>query len=183
MLLLWSSTPWNMQTLSVSCSFSNTNTHRFHCDLAQPGICKPCQSVVYSETQIRIDSTAVKHTLEYANLVSQSVVHPVCETFFFVFCNLIFFCRFIFFFCWSSKNSWDRSGGVLLFKVVFLLYLFLKINRPRQLFSGGSNIRVLEARGLAGLAGLAGRRMEQRSLARSMLWRDRRIVLFGKPRL
>mgnify|MGYP000220186101 CR=1 FL=1 len=39
---------------------------------------------------------------------------------------------------------------------------------------GGSNIRVLEARGLAGLAGLAGRRMEQRSLARSMLWRDRR---------
>ena len=37
---------------------------------------------------------------------------------------------------------------------------------------GGSNIRVLEARGLAGLAG---RRMEQRSLARSMLWRDRRI--------
>ena len=41
---------------------------------------------------------------------------------------------------------------------------------------GGSNIRVLEARGLAGLARLAGRRMEQRSLARSMLWRDRRIL-------
>ena len=40
---------------------------------------------------------------------------------------------------------------------------------------GGSNIRVLKARGLAGLAGLAGRRMEPRSLARSMLWRDRRI--------
>jgi len=60
-----------MQTLSVSCSFRNTNTHRFHCGLAQPGICKPCQSVVYSEAQIRIDSTAVKHTLEYANLVSQ----------------------------------------------------------------------------------------------------------------
>ena len=39
------------------------------------------------------------------------------------------------------------------------------------------DIRVLEARGLAGLAGLAGRRMEQRSLARSMLWRDRRIKI------
>ena len=61
-----------MQTLSVSCSFRNTNTHRFHCGLAQPGICKPCQSVVRSETQIRIDSTAVKHTLEYTNLVSCS---------------------------------------------------------------------------------------------------------------
>ena len=61
-----------MQTLSVSCSFRSTNTHRFHCGLAQPGICKPSQSVVRSETQIRIDSTAVKHTLEYTNLVSCS---------------------------------------------------------------------------------------------------------------
>ena len=40
----------------VSCSFRSTNTHRFHCGLAQPGICKPCQSVVYSEAKIRIDS-------------------------------------------------------------------------------------------------------------------------------
>ena len=69
---------------------------------------------------------------------------------------------------------------ILVFKVVFLFSAFRKFFRAESIFHGGSNIRVLEARGLAGLAGLAGRRMEQRSLARSMLWRDRRINYLSK---
>ena len=91
-----------------------------------------------------------------------------------------FFTDLDFIFCWSSKNPWVRSGGILVFKVVFLFSAFLKIFRAESFFHGGSNFRVLEARGLAGLArrlaGVAGRRMEQRSLARSMLWKDRRIT-------
>ena len=30
----------------------------------------------------------------------------------------------IFFFCWSSKKSWDRAGGILVFKVTFFYSCF-----------------------------------------------------------
>ena len=36
----------------VSCSFRNTNTHRFLGGQAHTGICKPCQSVVHSESAL-----------------------------------------------------------------------------------------------------------------------------------
>ena len=67
-----------------------------------------------------------------------------------------FLTDFDFIFCWSSKNPWDRSGGILVFKVVFLFSAFPNFSGPEINFHGGSNIRVLEARGLAGLAGFAG---------------------------
>ena len=72
------------------------------------------------------------------------------------FCHFIFFCRSVFFFCWSSINSWDRSGGVLVFKVVFPFKLFGNKTGPVINLHGGSNIRVFEARGLEGLLGLLG---------------------------
>ena len=77
----------------------------------------------------------------------------------------VYFMRFHDFRRQELGGLWQRCGGIIL--------------APKEEVSklGGSNIRVLETRGLAGLAGLAGRRMEQRSLARSMLWRDRRIIL------
>ena len=48
-----------------------------------------------------------------------------------------------------------QGGRDFTFQSSFLPYLFLKNNRLRNIKFGGSNIRVLEARGLAGLAGLA----------------------------
>ena len=61
----------------------------------------------------------------------------------------------VFFFCWSSKTHGTGREGFYFSKLFFFLKLFLKNNRRRKIPFGGSNIRVLEARGLAGLAGLA----------------------------
>ena len=56
-------------------------------------------------------------------------------------------------FCWSSKKPWDRSGGILVFKVVFLFSPFHKNNRSRNLFQfyllKSNYNRVLDASGLA----------------------------------
>ena len=129
-----------MQTLSVSCSFSNTNTHRFHCDLAQPGICKPCQSVVYLEAQIRIDSTAVKHTLEYANLVSQSVVHPVCEIFFLFFPFRSFAISFCFVDLSSSFVGLAKTHGTGREGFYFSkLFFFFKLQKFDKNAGGGEH--------------------------------------------
>ena len=52
-----------------------------------------------------------------------------------------------------QQNPWDRSGGILLFKVVFLFKAFLKNNRPRKknLFYSlkSSYVPVLAGQGLA----------------------------------
>ena len=60
----------------------------------------------------------------------------------------------VFFFCWSSKTHGTGREGFYFSKLFFFLNLFSKITGPVKK-NGGSNIRVLEARGLAGLAGLA----------------------------
>ena len=71
-----------------SCSLRSTTTHRLPCDLAHPGTCKACCcSLQLTCTEkarprqgpdmgksgrggrLRIDSHAVQHTLEHANLV------------------------------------------------------------------------------------------------------------------
>ena len=75
----------------------------------------------------------------------------------------VYFIRFHGFQGQKVGGLWRRCGG-----------LWQPRPGPNKEVSklGGSNIRVLEARGFAGfagLAGLAGRRMEQRSLTRLML--------------
>ena len=58
----------------------------------------------------------------------------------------------IFFFCWSSKKSWDRAGGILVFKVTFLLYLFLIFSSLfLPIYSIYLRVIMFEARGLWGL--------------------------------
>ena len=75
---------------------------------------------------------------------------------FFTFCYLISFSSFSFwafswkhsFFCWSSKSHGTGREGFYFSKFSSFI-IFLKINRPRKIPFGGSNIRVLEGRGLA----------------------------------
>ena len=85
------------------------------------------------------------------------------------------FHRFSWVSCVFHEISWiSRSEGWRPVATCGGIILALK-KKFRILEARIFDIRVLEARGLAGLAGFAGRGMEQRSLARSMLWRDRRI--------
>ena len=64
-----------------------------------------------------------------------------------------FLTDFDFIFCWSSKKPWDRSGGILVFKVVFLFKAFQKKSVPEinfQFYLLKSNYnRGLDASGLA----------------------------------
>ena len=50
-------------------------------------------------------------------------ISVVCD---FILSHFRFLSTSIFFFCWSSKKPWDRSGGILVFKVVFLFNAFHK---------------------------------------------------------
>ena len=81
----------------------------------------------------------------------------------FVFFDISVVCDFIFpfsfftdldvIFCWSSKNSRVRAGGILVFKVVFLFSAFQNKIRAESIFQfyllKSNYVRVPDARGLA----------------------------------
>ena len=79
----------------------------------------------------------IENELSRKCLTSKSLFHFICILDFPHFCYPISFSSYSFstfsckhyFFCWSSKTPWDRAGGILVFKVLFLSYLFRKIFR------------------------------------------------------